>query len=139
MALHEIVYMSLATDAMSPEQLASLLIGARAHNEAAGITGMMIYHDREFMQVLEGERSVIEALYEKIAGDTRHQQVYRLWDAQIATRNFDDWTMGFVSVDDATLQHHIGFASLSDEGLVALSRDNRGRKILLGLRDELLM
>jgi hypothetical protein len=138
MALHEIVYMSLACEAMSPEQLASLLDGARAHNEAAGITGMMIYHEREFMQLLEGERAVIEALFAKIAEDSRHQQVYLLWDGQIATRNFDDWTMGFASVDDATLQHHTGFASLHGEGLVALSRDNRGRKILLGLRDELL-
>jgi hypothetical protein len=138
MALHEIVYMSLACEAMSPEQLAGLLDGARTHNEAAGITGLLIYHEREFMQLLEGERSVIEALYDKIAVDPRHQQVYRLWDAPIATRNFNDWTMGFVSVDDSSLQRHTGFASLKDEGLVALSRDNRGKKILLGLRDELL-
>ncbi len=138
MALHEIVYMSLACDAMSPTQLAALMDRARAHNQAAGITGMMIYHEREFMQLLEGERSVIEALFDKIADDPRHQQVYRLWDAPIATRNFDDWTMGFVSVDDSSLQRHTGFTSLKDEGLVALSRDNRGKKILLGLRDELL-
>ena len=138
MALHEIVYMSLACDAMAPEQLATLMDRSRASNLAAGVTGMMIYHEREFMQLLEGERSVIEALFDKISDDPRHQQVYRLWHAPIATRNFHDWTMGFVSVDDSLLQRHTGFASLKDEGLVALSRDNRGKKILLGLRDELL-
>jgi len=138
MALHEIVYMSLACEAMSPEQLAVLMERARACNQAAGVTGMLVYHEREFMQLLEGERSVIETLYDKIATDPRHQQVYQLWAAPITTRNFHDWTMGFVAVDDSVLQRHTGFASFADEGLVALSRDNRGKKILLGLRDELL-
>ena len=89
------------------------------------------------MQLLEAERSVIEALLDKIAVDPRHQQAYRLWAAPIATRNFDDGTTGFVSVDDTTVQHHTGFVSLKGEGLVALSRGNRGKKILLGLRNEL--
>lgn len=138
MALHEIVYMSLACESMTPAQLATLMDGSRARNQATGVTGMLVYHEREFMQLLEGERSVIEALYDKIAIDPRHQHVYPLWSAPITNRSFDDWTMGFVAVDDSTLQKHTGFASFSDEGLVALSRDNRGKKILLGLRDELL-
>lgn len=137
MPLHEIVYMSLACDVMSPDDLGALLDDSRARNQAAGITGMMIYHEREFMQLLEGERSVIEALYERIEADPRHQQVYRLWQGPIATRNFDDWTMAFATLDDEALKQHTGFASLKDEGLVALSRDNRGKKILLGLREEL--
>jgi hypothetical protein len=138
MALHEIIYMSLACEAMAPEQFAELMERAQARNQAAGVTGMLVYHEGEFMQLLEGERSVIEALYDKIAIDPRHQQVYQLWAAPITTRNFDSWTMGFVAIDDLTLQRHTGFASFNDEGLVALSRDNRGKKILLGLRDELL-
>lgn len=137
MPLHEIVYMSLACDAMSSDDLGALLDDSRARNQAAGITGMMIYHEREFMQLLEGERSVIEALYERIEADPRHQQVYRLWEGPIATRNFDDWTMAFATLDDEALKQHTGFASLKDEGLVALSRDNRGKKILLSLREEL--
>jgi hypothetical protein len=138
MALHEIVYMSLACDAMSPQELGTLLEDSRTRNEASGVTGMLIYHRREFMQLLEGEREVIEALYDRIAADPRHQQVYRLWHGPIATRNFADWTMAFLGLDDETLQQRVGFASLRDEGLVALSRDNRGKKMLLNLRDELL-
>lgn len=137
MPLYEIVYMSLACDAMSPDDLGALLDESRASNQAAGITGMLIYHEREFMQLLEGERAVIEALYERIEADARHQQVYRLWEGPIATRNFDDWTMAFVTLNDEAFKQHTGFASLKDEGLVALSRDNRGKKILLGLREEL--
>ena len=137
MPLHEIVYMSLACDVMSPDDLGALLDDSRARNQAAGITGMMIYHEREFMQLLEGERSVIEALYERIEADPRHQQVYRLWEGPIATRNFDDWIMAFVTLNDEALKQHTGFASLKDEGLVALIRNNRGKKILLGLREEL--
>jgi hypothetical protein len=137
MPLHEIVYMSLACDSMSSDELGALLDDSRAHNQAAGITGMLIYHEREFMQLIEGERSVIEALYQRIEADPRHQQVYQLWEGPIATRNFVDWTMAFAALDDETLKQHTGYASLKDEGLVALSRDNRGKKILLGLREEL--
>lgn len=138
MPLHEIVYMSLACDAMSAQSLGALLDDSRSRNQAAGVTGMLVYHEREFMQLIEGERAVIEALFERIAADARHQQVYTLWQGPIATRNFADWTMGFLTLDDQTLRQHAGFASLRDEGLVALSRDNRGKKILMNLRDELL-
>ena len=88
MALYEIIYVSVAPGDMAAAELSSLMDRAREHNARRGITGMLLYHNREFMQLLEGEEAEVKALYETICGDHRHQQVYKMWEGPIAERNF---------------------------------------------------
>jgi hypothetical protein len=66
----------------------------RRNNAAAGITGMLLYHKGSFFQVLEGERNVVEALYEKILEDNRHKRTTRIIFEPIKERAFGEWTMG---------------------------------------------
>jgi hypothetical protein len=51
MALHEIIYVSLASHAMRQAELLALLDEARVSNEARGITGLLMYHRHEFLQL----------------------------------------------------------------------------------------
>jgi hypothetical protein len=44
-------------------------------NKPLGITGMFLYSDGSFFQVLEGEAATVDALYEKLDRDKRHQQL----------------------------------------------------------------
>jgi hypothetical protein len=138
MALYEIIYTSLASEPMTEEELTQLLDKARRHNQSVHVTGMMIYHRREFMQLLEGEQDDVIELYDKIAGDPRHQQIHKLWDGPIAERSFTGWTMAFVTPEGLPLTQREGYASLFDRGLVASTRDSTGKKLLLGLRDDFL-
>ena len=69
MALHEIIYVSLATHEMKQAELLALLDQARVHNEAHGITGLLMYHRQEFLQLLEGERDELLRLLKKIYQD----------------------------------------------------------------------
>lgn len=136
--MYEIVYTSLATHDLEPAELTALLDHARRANQARGITGMMIYRKREFLQLLEGEQTVVQALYERIARDERHQQMAKLWDGPIKARSFGDWEMAFVAPDDETLQAHPGYRDLLDRGLIASGRGSTGKQLLISLRDDFL-
>lgn len=138
MALYEIIYTSLATRDLPPEELAQLLERARVHNASLGVTGMMIYHRREFMQLLEGEREVVQSLYDRIASDPRHQQLRKIWDGPIRERGFADWRMAFVAPDALDLGGRPGYQDLLGHGLGHSPGDSTGKKLLLSLRDDFL-
>jgi len=137
-AVFEIVYTSLATRDLGAAELTALLDQARRANQARGITGMMMYRKREFLQLLEGERAQVEALYERIARDDRHQQMAKIWDGPIQERSCGEWEMAFLAPDDASLQSRPGYRDLMDRGLIAASGDSVGKKLLLNLRDDFL-
>ncbi|TGE08199.1 BLUF domain-containing protein [Hymenobacter fodinae] len=100
--MHHIIYMSRGTQAMSDDQLRTLLQQARAANEEQNITGALVYGDGQFMQIIEGEESVLAALYAKLLADPRHTSVVKLADKQVGQRSFGEWSMGFrpVSAED---------------------------------------
>lgn len=97
------VYVSAAAGVMEPEEIAALLRKARAYNEEHGMTGMLLYAEGSFFQVLEGEASDVDRLYAKIEADTRHTQVVKLVREPIAKRAFSAWTMGFLATTRAEL------------------------------------
>lgn len=138
MPLHELVYVSLAEHPMSSDELCSLLTQARAYNQAHGITGLLIYRDREFMQLIEGEQAEVMALFAHIERDGRHLQVYRLWDGPIPARSCLNWSMAYAELQDAALHALPGGQCVLDDGLFAAGRSSAGRRILTQMRDEVL-
>jgi len=84
---------------MNDDDLLGLLQQARARNERCGITGMLLYKDGHFMQVLEGKEANVMRVFNSIQRDFRHKSVDTLRLEHIHYRNFPDWTMGFTNVD----------------------------------------
>ena len=52
-----------------------------------------------FMQVLEGGRGAVSALYNRIAQDPRHRDIALLSYEEIGERSFSGWSMGQVSMN----------------------------------------
>jgi hypothetical protein len=75
-------------------------------NKKLEITGVLCQGTGIYMQVLEGERSAINALYSRIIADTRHQQVELLSFEEVDQRRYGQWSMALVqlSVDDPMVQ-----------------------------------
>lgn len=94
--LVQLVYVSAATVPFSNEDLDELLVIARQNNSSLDVTGILLFTDQTFFQVLEGEPAVVQQLYDKIALDRRHTKVLLLAKQDIEQRNFGDWSMGFV-------------------------------------------
>jgi Sensors of blue-light using FAD len=85
-----------------------LLATARAANAEADITGMLLYVDRGFFQVLEGHPLRIERVFAKIGADPRHERVTQIINEPIARRTFGQWTMGYPKLENQELRSIIG-------------------------------
>ncbi|MFP4281981.1 MAG: BLUF domain-containing protein [Opitutales bacterium] len=112
-----LVYVSSASRMLRREELVEMLSKARVNNHRAGITGMLLYHDGNFMQALEGPATAVDALERRIARDPRHHGVIRIYRKSIPERTFQDWSMGFAQVD-ASLREVEGLHDLRSESFL---------------------
>jgi hypothetical protein len=96
--LVRLLYVSRAVPAVDAEEVHSLLRQCRVNNPKHGITGVLCFADRIFMQVLEGSRAAVNQLYRRIAADGRHQDVELLSYQEIDERRFAGWAMGQVQM-----------------------------------------
>jgi len=67
------------------------------NNKLADVTGLLVYVDGNFLQVLEGEHEVVSTLLEKISQDHRHTDVKVVYKTIIEKRTFNSWQMAYVS------------------------------------------
>jgi hypothetical protein len=105
--MRRIIYCSQATYDVSPEELVTLLDVCRRNNAVAGLSGMLLYSNQSFLQVLEGEPDALTTAYGRIEADDRHTNLRLLADVPTATALFPDWTMGFEHVDDEELADEV--------------------------------
>lgn len=86
---------------MTYDGLSDLLSDACAQNARRGITGMLLYQQDTFMQMLEGEEENVRSLYAKLLHDKRHKALHIVHEGHADKRVFHDWSMGFVNMDKA--------------------------------------
>jgi hypothetical protein len=92
--LVRLIYASRAAGAVNAEVLMPIMKASRSKNAAAGITGVLVYSDGVFLQLLEGGRNAVSGLYNRIACDTRHRDVVLLAYDEVDERRFAGWSMG---------------------------------------------
>jgi hypothetical protein len=95
-ALYSLVYMSKSAIRFTQRELTDLLTQSRKDNRALQITGLLLYADGNFMQLLEGARKDVEALITRIKRDVRHRDVQVLEEGPITSRHFSEWSMAFL-------------------------------------------
>ncbi len=92
--LVRLMYVSRAADSVNQNELVAILKKSKANNAGPGITGVLCFSAGIFLQVLEGGRSQVSALYNKIATDPRHHDVVLLSYEEVGERSFAGWSMG---------------------------------------------
>lgn len=97
----QLVYTSTATVEFWPDDLLNLVEKARLNNGPAGLTGMLLFHQKHFLQLLEGPEIAVRNLFDRIAQDPRHTNIRVLLSELVPARSFAGWTMGFEQVEDA--------------------------------------
>ena len=83
---------------MDQEELVAILRKSKANNPRLGITGVLCFSEGIFLQALEGGRSAVNQLYNRIASDARHTQVELMSYEEIGERRFAGWSMGQVNM-----------------------------------------
>ena len=86
--LVRLLYASRVAPAVDAEALAAIVRQSTQHNAAIGVTGVLCCSGNLFMQVLEGGRSVVNQLYNRIVSDPRHSHVELLLYEEIEERRF---------------------------------------------------
>lgn len=110
--MYYLVYSSVAANPLSEDDLRDILQTSQLLNADLNITGMLLYCNNKFLQVLEGRREDVHNLYYKISRDIRHSDLNVLLEGTIASRNFKDWSMGFKSIDIASAQEISGYEDI---------------------------
>jgi hypothetical protein len=99
---------------MTSELLDDILRVSKRNNMRDGITGILMYHDNLFFQVIEGNQGGVEALWKRIQQDSRHGSVALMWSGEVAERSFSDWAMGFAGSDQISSYTNDRMVSLNE-------------------------
>jgi len=100
MPLIQLIYLSDAREGMVYRDFTTIMEQAAVSNRALGITGMLCHGSGQFLQVLEGERTAVSALYHHIVTDPRHTTCTLMLVEEVAARDFSEWSMRVVDWGD---------------------------------------
>lgn len=90
----QLVYISERSPETDDAAINKIKTRAEHNNHQRDITGALLFTERYFLQYLEGEAAVVDALYASICRDPRHRQVRLLQRKPIAQRDFSRWSLG---------------------------------------------
>ena len=127
------IYASRAIDGIDGLLVKSILEASQLRNPEHGITGILCtYPGQEvFLQVLEGARAEVNALYANIVRDPRHRDVTLLRYEEIEQRRFASWRMGSVDLKKVNLSTILRYSerpvldpyTMTGKGALALLED----------------
>lgn len=132
MALTRLVYASRKLPECKIEDVVSILDSARRWNTNEQVTGLLCFTNDYFLQCLEGSKRAVNEAYRRILSDPRHADVVLLHYQEASSRDFGDWSMGYVAETPETRRLVSRYAA--EDGLDPLSMSGNGA---LGLLREL--
>lgn len=117
--MFQLVYCSVASAGFNQSDIKGILHHSRIFNREHSITGCLLYHEGEFIQILEGSKIVVQQLYNKIKQDRRHTNVMLLSEEFVENRIFDNWSMAYCEYETQSpgFKHYLfkqNFIALSE-------------------------
>lgn len=119
-SVFHLVYYSKAAEDLSYTDLREILEASRRKNAALGITGLLIFRDGFFLQLLEGAEKDVRSILNSIRDDDRNYSVRVMIETDSAERLFEGWSMAFYDGDISTnsTQHLVElFEAVLDGGV----------------------
>lgn len=115
--MHQLIYFSSASYPYSKQDLLDILNVSRANNSRDGISGVLLYKDGNIMQVLEGDRELVEKCFERVSSDPRHKGLIVIDRNTTDEREFGDWSMGFRDLSDVDLGSIPGYNPMLNKSM----------------------
>ena len=101
--MNQLIYASRAVARFDTPALTALLEQSRARNAGLDVTGLLLFAQGSFLQLLEGPAAAVDEVYASIQRDERHDGIRLLCREPAPARLFPDWTMGFETPDEDRL------------------------------------
>lgn len=102
--LFALTYLSNATRDLLPEEIDSILLQARLFNASEQVTGVLLYGDERFFQLLEGPETSVRTVFDRLSRARAHKDIRVLSQGPIAERFFESWHMGFARSPISAMQ-----------------------------------
>jgi hypothetical protein len=125
------IYMSSAVRLLDEFELLEILTQSRANNTKRNVTGILLYGEGSFVQVLEGDENTLNDLFKTIEKDERHRSIIQIASGELEERNFPDWSMGFSTVNGSFLTEFDGFVHARN---MAFMQNHRNHPALIVLK-----
>ncbi len=138
--LISIIYASTAVKLMNNQELLDILHTSRRKNQEKNLTGMLLYKGGNFLQVLEGEEEQVLETFNIIQKDPRHTQIQIISQERITGRQFTDWQMAFVNLDDENIKLEPAYSMFLRDDFTAdiyRSTPNLANIMLLAFKDSM--
>ena len=108
--LMKMIYCSRANDGVDMDEFKKILATAQKNNAERGLTGLLIFNSKIFLQVLEGTPKAINRLYTTLAQDPRHHDLFILKYQEIEQRNWAQWSMSFAPATAANRSLYLKYS-----------------------------
>ncbi len=97
--MFSLVYKSVLATNLSSESLNNMLQKARLFNREKSITGCLLHHKGEIIQLIEGDETEVKSLFKKIQKDKRHEKIIVLNTEENLFRMFGKWSMIYTNIN----------------------------------------
>lgn len=128
--MYHIVYLSTAVKSITETDLTDILNSSRKNNKERNVTGLLMYCDGNFVQLIEGEEEDVKAIYAAIEKDGRHKNIILLISSASEQRNFPDWTMGFAAAEKDDLHQIEGYVNPKNPDFLKVNHNSQAIFIL---------
>lgn len=91
--MERIVYTSRASTDLASDEIFRIITTSARNNPSRAVTGFLIYHQRRFLQLVEGERAALDGLLEVLRRDPRHHDLTVHYREPALERCFPNWRM----------------------------------------------
>jgi hypothetical protein len=125
--IFQLVYISRAHENICYSDIDRILESARLHNRQNNLTGLLIFKDEHFLQIIEGEQSKVMETFGRIVKDRRGHHVRVLTESFGESRIFNRWPLAF---HDADIDPNMN-ALMNDLFSLAQNKGKEEKKIIL--------
>ncbi|MCM8533246.1 MAG: BLUF domain-containing protein [Lentisphaeraceae bacterium] len=99
MSNFQLIYASKSVTNFDFKSIKELSTKAAANNKSLDVTGLLIYGEGKYIQILEGSQEEVNRLFLKISTDKRHADIVLLNYCKAIGRQFPQWNMGCLLLD----------------------------------------
>jgi hypothetical protein len=130
--LSQLVYVSTRSSTCTSQEIEKILTSCKKNNPSLGITGILLYTDKKFIQLVEGDAKVILDLYDKIKMDKRHSNAMMITYNPIKEKSFPSWHMASRDISNGELGYKTEISSTDRQifDKVLSGKEENGEKVL---------
>jgi hypothetical protein len=129
--MFELIYRSIAVPNISDKEINAILKTSRKFNSENNITGCLLFHNNEFIQILEGDEKTIKKLYARIEKDNRHTEVRLVYTGIKEGRTFEGWSMAFSAPSENDVNNINGSLFIENIKTIAELAEDRSDAVKL--------